>query len=148
MRQLEESSADGQPVPKVMQMATKIVSAYVANNSVAPSDLPSLIARVHQALAQAADGHVSAATEQSKPMVSIKDSVTPEYIVCLNDGKRLKLLKRHLRTVYNMTPDEYRTKWGLPYDYPMVAPKYAESRSALAKKIGLGRQSSSRRQQN
>ena len=88
------------------------------------------------------------AAEHLKPMVSIKDSVTPEYIICLNDGKRLKLLKRHLRTVYNMTPDEYRMKWGLPYDYPMVAPKYAASRSALAKKIGLGRQSSSRRNQN
>ena len=148
MRRLEDSSADGQPFPKLMQLATKVVSAYVANNSVAPSDLPSLIARVHQALTLAAESNASAAVEHSKPMVSIKDSVTPEYIVCLNDGKRLKLLKRHLRTVYNMTPDEYRTKWGLPYDYPMVAPKYAESRSALAKKIGLGRQSSHRRHQN
>ena len=148
MRRLEDSSADRQPLARLMQLATKIVSAYVANNPVAPADLPSLIACVHQALAQATEGNNSAAVEHSKPMVSIKDSVTPEYIVCLNDGKRLKLLKRHLRTVYNMTPDEYRTKWGLPYDYPMVAPKYAESRSVLAKKIGLGRQASPRRQQN
>jgi predicted transcriptional regulator len=148
MRQLEDSVTDGQPVPKLMQLATKIVSAYVANNTVAPVDLPGLIARVHAALDHASQGGASASADQLKPVVSIKDSVTPEYIICLNDGKRLKLLKRHLRTVYNMTPDEYRSKWGLPYDYPMVAPKYAASRSALAKKIGLGRQSSSRRNQN
>jgi predicted transcriptional regulator len=148
MRQLEDSVTAGQPMPKMMQLATKIVSAYVANNTVAPVDLPGLIARVHAALEQASQGGATASADQLKPVVSVKDSITPEYIICLNDGKRLKLLKRHLRTVYNMTPDEYRSKWGLPYDYPMVAPKYAASRSALAKKIGLGRQSSSRRNQN
>ena len=148
MRQLEEDVADGAPAPKLMQLATKIVSAYVANNSVTPVDLPGLIARVHAALDQAAQGGAPMYAEQLQPVVSIKDSVTPEYIICLNDGKRLKLLKRHLRTVYNMTPDEYRSKWGLPYDYPMVAPKYAASRSALAKKIGLGRQTTPRRNQN
>ena len=146
MRQLDESLADVQPVPKLMTLATKIVSAYVANNPIGPTELPGLIARVHEALARVAEGEVSIEVEQLKPVVSIKDSVTPEYIICLNDGKRLKLLKRHLRTVYNMTPDEYRSKWGLPYDYPMVAPRYAASRSALAKKIGLGRQPSRRNQ--
>jgi predicted transcriptional regulator len=143
---LDETTTDRQPAPKLMQLATKVVSAYVANNAVAPDELPSLIARVHESLAAAAGSDLAAAMEPLKPVVAIKDSVTPEYIICLNDGKRLKLLKRHLRTVYNMTPDEYRTKWGLPYDYPMVAPKYAASRSALAKKIGLGRQPSRRNQ--
>lgn len=146
MRQVDDGIVDEQSVPKLMKLATQIVSAYVANNPVAPAELPQLIARVHAALAQASDGEAAATIEPQKPVVSIKDSVTPEYIICLNDGKRLKLLKRHLRTVYNMTPDEYRTKWGLPYDYPMVAPRYAASRSALAKKIGLGRQPARRGQ--
>ena len=148
MRQLEDTVADGQPMPKMMRLATKIVSAFVANNTVAPVELPNLIARVHAALDQASQGGATGSAEQLKPVVAIKDSVTPDYLVCLNDGKRLKLLKRHLRTVYKMTPDEYRAKWGLPYDYPMVAPKYAASRSALAKKIGLGRHTTSRRNQH
>lgn len=137
----EEPAGEGSGVPRLMRLATKIVSAYVANNTVESSELPLLIARVHQSLAQATGASPTSEMDRQKPVVSIKDSVTPEYIICLDDGKRLKLLKRHLRTVYKMTPDEYRTKWGLPFDYPMVAPKYAASRSALAKKIGLGRPS-------
>lgn len=125
--------------PNLMGLASKIVSAYVSNNTITASELPKLIERVHEALSMTKDGEQTL-ENQHRPVVAIKDSVTPEYIICLNDGKRLKLLKRHLRTVYGMTPDEYRTRWGLPYDYPMVAPKYAQSRSALAKKIGLGRQ--------
>ena len=146
MKQVEDKLIDTQAIPRLMTLATKIVSAYVANNVVSPAELPGLIERVHTALAAASDGTATSETEQLKPVVSIKDSVTPEYIICLNDGKRLKLLKRHLRTVYNMTPDEYRSRWGLPYDYPMVAPKYAAARSALAKKIGLGRQPTRRSQ--
>lgn len=144
MRSIEENGLAIESVPNLMTLASKIVSAFVANNSVAPVELPSLIRQVHEALERAAQGGGGAEASRPKPVVAIKDSITPEFIICLDDGKRLKLLKRHLRTVYNMTPDEYRTKWGLPYDYPMVAPNYAEARSVLAKKIGLGRQPSRR----
>ena len=144
MKMIDDNSAEGLPHPKLMALASKVVSTFVANHTVAAADLPALIERVYGALAKAAEGDVLSEASKPKPVVSIKDSVTPDYIVCLDDGKRLKLLKRHLRTVYGMTPDEYRTKWGLPHDYPMVAPKYAESRSTLAKKIGLGRQPSRR----
>ena len=140
----DESNPEAHSHPKLMGLAAKVVSAYVAKNTVAAADLPALIERVSEALAKAADGGAGSEALKLRPVVAIKDSVTPEYIICLDDGKRLKLLKRHLRTVYNMTPDEYRMKWGLPYDYPMVAPNYAEARSALAKKIGLGRQPSRR----
>lgn len=128
------------PTPTLVKLASQIVSAYVANNSISTDELAGLIRQVLDALERITHGEAPAAQAKLKPVVAIKDSVTPEYIICLDDGKRLKLLKRHLRTVYNMTPDEYRMKWGLPYDYPMVAPKYAESRSQLAKKIGLGKQ--------
>src|SRR5690606_33179455 len=114
-----------------------IVSAHVSNNSVAVSDLPALIQNVHSAL----DALGQAAQEpepKQEPAVSIRSSIKPDYIVCLEDGKKLKMLKRHLMTHYNMTPDEYRQKWGLNADYPMVAPNYAEQRRTLAKKIGLG----------
>ncbi len=123
-------------IPELLELTTKIVAAHVANNPIAATDLPDLIATVHQTLATVG---TEEAAGKPKPAVSIKQSVKPEYIVCLDDGKKLKMLKRHLRTAYNMTPDEYRQKWGLPSDYPMVAPKYAAVRSKLAKKIGLGR---------
>ncbi len=117
-----------------LELVSKLVSAYVSNNSLPPSEIPHLIKTVHEALKSPGQ-----AVAKPEPAVSIKQSVKPEYIVCLDDGKKLKMLKRHLRTAYNMSPDEYRQKWGLPSDYPMVAPKYAAVRSELAKKIGLGR---------
>ncbi len=119
-------------------MAADIVSAYVGANPVAPQDLPALIRTVHSALREVAGGQVIAAEPTQEPAVAIKKSVTPEFIVCLEDGKKFKSLKRHLRTRYGMTPEEYRAKWGLPHDYPMVAPNYAKARSDLAKRMGLG----------
>ena len=123
----------------LITLTADIVAAHVSNNSVAVSDLPLIIQSVHGALSGL--GGAPAAPEQPKqePAVSIRASVKPDYIVCLEDGKKLKMLKRHLMTHYGMTPDEYRAKWSLPADYPMVAPKYAETRRELAKKIGLGR---------
>ena len=122
--------------PELLELTTKIVAAHVANNPIAATDLPDLIATVHQTLAKLG---TEEAAPRPEPAVSIKQSVKPEYIVCLDDGKKLKMLKRHLKTAYNMTPDDYRKRWGLPSDYPMVAPNYAAARSKLAKKIGLGR---------
>lgn len=124
-----------------IELTADIVSAYVSNNSVSAGDLPSLINEVHSALSRVAEGRViEQAPEPVKPAVPVKKSVTSEYIICLEDGKKFKSLKRHLRTRYNMTPEQYREKWGLPADYPMVAPAYAEARSALAKQMGLGQQ--------
>lgn len=120
--------------------AADIVSAYVRNNSVQASDLPALIHAVHGALTRVGPAPVEAPAEPAKPVVSIKKSVTPDYIICLEDGKRFKSLKRHLRTSYNLSPEQYREKWGLPSDYPMVAPNYAAARSELAKASGLGNQ--------
>lgn len=122
-----------------VKLAAGIVSAYVSNNPVPPGELAQLIGRVHAALLQAA-GRVEAVTEAAplQPAVPIKRSVTPDYIVCLEDGRTFKSLKRHLRARYNLTPEQYRAKWGLPPDYPMVAPNYAKARSDLAKAIGLG----------
>ncbi len=119
----------------LLEATLRIVTAHVSNNTVAPADLPRLIITVHQALTDLGEKPLSPAA----PAVSIKRSVRPDYIICLDDGKKFKMLKRHLRTVYNMSPEEYRAKWNLPSDYPMVAPKYAEQRSELAKKLGLGR---------
>ena len=116
-----------------LELVSKIVSAYVSKNSLPPGELPQLIRTVHEALKSP-----DQAAAKPEPAVSIKQSVKPEYIVCLDDGKKLKMLKRHLRSAYNMSPDEYRQKWGLPADYPMVAPKYAALRSKLAKNFGLG----------
>ncbi len=116
-------------------MVSEIVSAYVSKNSLPPSELPNLIKTVHDALSSPEQGASSA----PEPAVPIKKSIRPDYVICLEDGKKLKMLKRHLRTAYDMSPDEYRQKWGLASDYPMVAPKYAARRSELAKKIGLGR---------
>jgi predicted transcriptional regulator len=121
----------------LLTLTADIVAAHVSNNSVAVNDLPNLIQNVHGALSGIA-GSAAAAEPKPEPKVSIRSSVKPDYIVCLEDGKRLKMLKRHLMTHYNLTPDQYRQKWGLSADYPMVAPNYAEQRRALAKSIGLG----------
>src|ERR671912_427659 len=123
-----------------IELAADIVSAYVSNNSVPSGDLPSLISDVHGALLRVAGGQVEAPAEAPKPAVAVKKSVTPDYIVCLEDGKKFKSLKRHLRTQYSMTPEQYREKWGLPADYPVVAPNYAKVRSELARSMGLGQQ--------
>jgi predicted transcriptional regulator len=127
-----------QNTPNYIQLAADIVSAFVSNNSVPITELPALIDSVHQALTRVASGSTQQPQEDLRPAVPIKKSVTSDYIVCLEDGKRFKSLKRHLRTSYNMTSDQYRAKWGLPASYPMVAPNYAASRSELAKRIGLG----------
>ena len=125
----------------LIDLAADIVSAYVSNNTVSSSDLPGLIGEVYAALQRTSSGVASEPMpEPLKPAVPVKKSVTPDYIVCLEDGKKFKSLKRHLRTQYNMTPEEYREKWGLAADYPMVAPNYAQARSDLAKKMGLGQQ--------
>ncbi|MBL4692176.1 MAG: MucR family transcriptional regulator [Magnetovibrio sp.] len=120
----------------VLELTTEIVASYVSNNAVEPVDLVGIIQSVHKTLQGL--GTQSAQLDRPKPAVSVKKSITPDYVVCLEDGKQLKMLKRHLKTAYNMTPDEYRERWGLPSDYPMVAPNYAKHRSSLAKKIGLG----------
>ena len=132
--------ADSTVTPNYVELAADIVSAYVSNNSVATSELPALIGDIHSALVRIAGGGGEAPSEVLKPAVPIKKSITPDYIICLDDGKKFKSLKRHLRTQYDMTPEEYRERWGLPPDYPMVAPNYAQARSQLAKKMGLGQQ--------
>lgn len=124
----------------VIGLVADIVSAYVANNSVPVSELPGLIASTHAAIAGLGAAPVSVPEEKAIPAVSIKKSITPDFLICLEDGKKFKSLKRHLRTSYDLSPEQYRTKWGLPSDYPMVAPAYAEARSNLAKKMGLGQQ--------
>ncbi|MQX37193.1 MucR family transcriptional regulator [Roseospira navarrensis] len=121
---------------EVLRLTAQIVAAHVGNNSVAVADLNTLIQDVHRSLSGI--GKAQQQPETPQPAVPIKKSVQPDYIVCLEDGKHLKMLKRHLKTAYDMTPEEYRERWGLPADYPMVAPNYAKHRSALAKKIGLG----------
>ena len=123
-----------------IQLTAEIVSAYVSNNTVAAGDIPALINQVHAALNRVSSSASDAPAEPLKPAVSVKKSITPEHIVCLEDGKKFKSLKRHLRTQYNMTPEQYRDKWSLPGDYPMVAPNYAAARSQLAKQMGLGQQ--------
>ena len=124
----------------LLALTTNIVSAHVANNSVALTDLPRLIREVHETLVSVGAG-APREQERPTPAIPIRRSVTPEFIICLEDGKKLKMLKRHLKTAYNMTPEEYRERWGLPADYPMVAPNYAKQRSKLAKEIGLGTRS-------
>jgi predicted transcriptional regulator len=132
---MAENSADS----GYIQLTANIVSAYVSNNTVAIADIPSLIGQVYSALLRVSSGQGGAA-EALKPAVPIKRSITAEYIVCLEDGKKFKSLKRHLRSQYNTTPERYRERWGLPADYPMVAPNYAATRSRLAKQMGLGQQ--------
>jgi len=123
-----------------IELTAEIVSAYVSNNSVPAGDLQSLISQVHSALTRVSSGHADAPNEPLKPAVSVKKSITADHIVCLEDGKKFKSLKRHLRTQYSMTPEQYREKWSLAPDYPMVAPNYAAARSQLAKQMGLGQQ--------
>ena len=123
----------------ILKMTVEIVAAYVSNNDVNSALVPDVINSIYSSLNSLNSRSYQQATEAQKPAVSIRRSITPEYIVCLEDGKKLKMLKRHLRASYGMSPDDYRTKWGLPLDYPMVAPNYAEQRSNFAKQIGLGR---------
>jgi len=123
---------------ELVEFAADIVAAYVGNNSVPATELPSLINDVIRALNGAVSAGGEAAIEEVRPAVPIKKSVTPDYIICLEDGKKFKSLKRHLRTHYDLTPERYREKWGLPPDYPMVAPNYAVARSKLARQMGLG----------
>src|SRR5262245_40826675 len=123
---------------ELVELTAEIVSAYVSNNTVVASDLPGVIHNVLDALSRTSAASGRAGREELRPAVPVKRSVTPEYIVCLEDGKKFKSLKRHLRTHYDLSPEEYREKWGLPHDYPMVAPNYAAARSDLAKRMGLG----------
>jgi predicted transcriptional regulator len=129
----------------LLRMTAEVVASYVRNNPLPQSDLTSIIKTVHASLTALEGGNGNA--EPLRPAVSVRRSVQPDYLVCLEDGKKLKMLKRHLRTTYALTPEEYRAKWGLPPDYPMVAPNYAKQRSEFAKKIGLGRKSGRRRPQ-
>jgi predicted transcriptional regulator len=123
----------------LLRLSTEVVSSYLVNNSVSPGALPDLIRSVHSSLSNLGQAQPAAPAERQKPAAPISRSVQNDYIICLEDGKRLKMLKRYLRSKYNMSPDEYRRKWGLPPDYPMVAPAYASRRSEFAKQIGLGR---------
>ncbi len=123
---------------EVIEMTADIVSAYVGNNPLSASDLPSLIQAVHRALSGVTTAAETVETVSREPAVPVKRSVTPEFLICLEDGRKFKSLKRHLRTKYNMSPEDYRAKWSLPKDYPMVAPSYAKARSDLAKQMGLG----------
>lgn len=123
---------------EVIEMTADIVSAYVGNNTVSAAELPGLIQSVHRALAGVSGGAEVVEAAPRDPAVPIRRSITPDFIICLEDGRKFKSLKRHLRTKYNMSPEEYRAKWGLPKDYPMVAPNYAKARSDLAKQMGLG----------
>lgn len=138
----EDSGAFASGESDLVELSTEIVSAYVSHNAVSPGDLPRLIAEVHGALRGLRDDEVPAQVEELKPAVPVRKSITADYIICLEDGKKFKSLKRHLRTHYNLSPEEYREKWGLPADYPMVAPSYSATRSKLAKDNGLGRKAS------
>ena len=139
-REIRPNMAENLGESGYMQLTANIVSAYVSNNTVASAEIPNLIGQVHSALMRISSGQTAPPAEPLKPAVAVKRSVTPEYIVCLEDGKKFKSLKRHLRTQYGITPEQYREKWGLPPDYPMVAPNYAAARSQLAKQMGLGQQ--------
>lgn len=123
---------------EIIEMTTDIVAAYVGNNVVSTAELPALIQSVYRALTSVVSGAEAAETAPKEPAVPVKRSITPDFLICLEDGRKLKSLKRHLRTKYNMSPEDYRAKWGLAKDYPMVAPNYARARSDLAKQMGLG----------
>jgi len=141
----EQSSAKKDADGQLLRMTADVVAAYVKHNSITSTQLPAFIGSVYASL-RALDTSRSAPLERAlRPAIPVRKSITPDYLICLEDGKKLKMLKRHLRSTYNLTPDEYRTKWGLPPDYPMVAPNYAEQRSAFAKRIGLGRSRAGRR---
>jgi predicted transcriptional regulator len=133
---MSDNTANG----NFIELTAEIVSAYVSNNTVPAGEISSLINQVHAALSRVSGKPAEGPAEPLKPAVSVKKSITPEFIICLEDGKKFKSLKRHLRTQYNMTPEQYREKWGLGTDYPMVAPNYAAARSQLAKQMGLGQQ--------
>jgi predicted transcriptional regulator len=136
---LEKIKMSDSGATNYIELTADIVSAYVANNTVPQGDIPSLISDIHSALVRVSAGQdIPVVSEPAKPAVPVKKSITSDYIICLEDGKKFKSLKRHLRTAYNMSPEQYREKWGLPQDYPMVAPNYAEARSQLAKQMGLG----------
>ena len=130
---------------EVLQLTADIVASHLSNNTVPLGDVPQLIKQVYDSLSGLGSDAQQAPNERPHPAVSIRKSITPEFIVCLEDGKKLKMLKRHLKTAYNMTPEQYRKRWGLPADYPMVAPNYAKQRSEFAKRIGLGRKTQGRR---
>jgi predicted transcriptional regulator len=136
---MNEISSEKANRDELLRMAVDVVAAYVSKNPLPAGQIPEVIHTVYASLTSLEIGVPEAKSEAPKPAVAVKKSVTPDYIICLEDGKKLKMLKRHLRTTYSMTPDEYRAKWGLPPDYPMVAPNYAAQRSDFAKKIGLGR---------
>lgn len=137
-REMAEGANNPTDDKGLIEVVSKIVTAYVGNNPVPVSDLPNLISNIHNVVSELYDGAQEPSKTEQKPAVSLKKSLNDDYLICLEDGKKFKSLKRHLRTRYNMTPDEYRAKWGLPPDYPMVAPNYAKQRSDLAKRMGLG----------
>ena len=132
------NDSHGDKADELLKFASEIVAAYVSNNPISAAEIPGMIRSVHSTLGALANGAAPDGQTTMKPAVAVKKSVNPEFIVCLEDGKKLKMLKRYLRSTYGLTPEEYRAKWGLPSDYPMVAPNYARQRSAFAKKIGLG----------
>lgn len=134
----------------LLTLTTEIVAAHLSNNMLAPTEIPSLIERVYKTMASLGDDAApsNANSERPQPAVPIRKSIMPDYIICLEDGKKLKMLKRHLKTAYKMTPEQYRERWGLPADYPMVAPNYAKQRSRLAKDIGLGTSGRSRKKKS
>ena len=136
---MAEPAAPKMAEDELLRMTAEVVSAYVSNNTLGTAQLADVIQSVYNSLRGLENQTAEPPSEPLKPAVPVRKSVTPEYLICLEDGKKLKMLKRHLRSTYNLTPDEYRAKWGLPPDYPMVAPRYAEQRSEFAKKIGLGR---------
>jgi predicted transcriptional regulator len=136
---MREDSSRSVSTEDVLEMTTEIVSSFVSNNAVSPDGLGELIRSVHRTISALSIGEVEKPTEKPKPAVPINKSIGEDFIICLEDGKRLKMLKRYLRSNFDLSPEEYRKRWGLPADYPMVAPKYAQRRSEFAKKIGLGR---------
>ena len=138
MNAIFETAESDPKANEILRLASEIVAAHVANNTVDMTELPGLIEQVYKSLANM-DKDGESMTERPTPAVTVRKSITPDYIVCLEDGKKLKMLKRYIRTAYNLTPEEYRAKWGLAADYPMVAPNYAKQRSAFAKQIGLGK---------
>jgi len=136
---LSDTISDTSESDVVLEMTTEVVAAYVSNNPVSTIELPNLIGDVYGALSKVSSSASSVPAEKPKPAVSIKKSLTDDYLICLEDGKKFKSLKRHLRSHYDLSPEEYREKWGLAHDYPMVAPNYAQARSRLAREMGLGR---------
>ena len=136
---MSNHGASAEASDDLLKLVSEIVAAYVSNNPVPVSDLPAMIRSVHATLGGLSGGASADMPTAQKPAVTIKKSITPEYLICLEDGKKLKMLKRYLRSRYGLSPEQYRAKWGLPADYPMVAPNYAAQRSEFAKKIGLGR---------